>query len=132
MLEEERSKHSVSRIAYHIVWIPKYRRRILVGPIREALIMALEEKAGELGWRIIALEVIPDHVHLFIQADKNTPPSRVVKLLKGYTSRILGLRFPWLRKRGHIWARGYWLSTIGNVSAETIQKYILAQRKGVR
>jgi len=129
MLEERHASHNVSVLAYHIVWIPKYRRRILVGPIAAALRELMEAKASQMGWRIVALEIMPDHVHVFIQVDAKTSPSDIVRLLKGFTSRHLGKQFPWLRKRGHIWAKGYWISTIGNVSSETVKRYIEAQKR---
>ncbi|MGQ4892900.1 MAG: IS200/IS605 family transposase [Candidatus Njordarchaeia archaeon] len=128
MLEEKHAPHNVSVLGYHIVWIPKYRRRILVGPVATALRELIEAKASEMGWRIVALEIMPDHIHLFIQADAKTSPSSIVRLLKGFTSRRLGERFPYLRRRGHIWAKGYWISTVGNVSSETVRRYIESQR----
>ena len=65
MLEEKRVSHNVSVLAYHIVWIPEYRRRIPVGPVAAALRELIEAKASEMGWRIAALEVMPDHIRLF-------------------------------------------------------------------
>ena len=127
MLEEKRASHNVSVLAYHIVWIPKYRRRIPVGPVAAALRELIEAKASEMGWRIVALEIMPDHIHLFIQADAKSSPSSIVKLLKGFTGRRLGKRFPYRRRRGHIWAKGYWISTVGNVSSEAVGRCIESQ-----
>jgi len=107
----------------------KYRRKILVGSIAAALRELIEAKASQMGWRILALEILPDHVHVFIQVDAKTSPSDIVRLLKGFTSRYLGKQFSWLRERGHIWAKGYWISTIGNVSSETVKRYIEAQKR---
>ena len=90
MLEEKRASHNVSVLAHHIVWIPKYRRRIPVGPVAAALRELIEAKASEMGWRIVALEIMPDHIHLFIQADTKSSPSSIVKLLKDFTSGRLG------------------------------------------
>ena len=98
MLEERHASHNVSVLAYHIVWIPKYKRRILVGPISAALRGLIETKALEMGLRMVALEIMPDHVHVFIQVDAKTSPSDIVRLLKGFTSRHLSKQFPWLRK----------------------------------
>ena len=100
MLEEKRASHDVSVLAYHIFWIPKYRRRIPVGPVTAALRELIEAKASEMGWRIVAQKIMPDHIHLFIQADAKISPSSIVRLLKGFTSRRLGKRFPYLRRRG--------------------------------
>ncbi len=64
---------------------------------------AIREKAEATGWKIIAMEIMPDHIHIFLQAENRTSSSEVVRHLKGH-SRILGLEFPRLRARGHIWA----------------------------
>ncbi|MGQ4892831.1 MAG: IS200/IS605 family transposase [Candidatus Njordarchaeia archaeon] len=73
-------------------------RGILVGPVTATLRELIESKASEMGWGILALEIMPEHIHLFIQADAKTSPSSIVRLLKGFTSRRLGERFPYLRK----------------------------------
>ena len=115
MLDEARGKHSLSRTAYHIVWILAPHSPVSCVYTLEALREALRGKAEAMGWRIIAMEIMLNHIHVFLQADNKTPPSEVIRHLKGYSSRKLGLAFPWLRARGHIWARGYWTSTIGSI-----------------
>ncbi|MGQ4894663.1 MAG: transposase [Candidatus Njordarchaeia archaeon] len=65
MLEEKHASHNVSVLAYHVIWIPKYRRRIPVGPVVTALRELIEAKALEMGWRIVALEIMPDHIYTF-------------------------------------------------------------------
>ena len=122
-----RRRHTAWRIAYHIVWIPKYRRKILRGRITETLRKSIEEKARELNAEIVALAVMPDHIHLIVSVPPSISPSELVRHLKGYTARRLGEEYPWLRKRGHIWARGYWVSTLGDISIEKALDYVRSQ-----
>ena len=97
--------------------------------MKDALKKIIREKAGAMGWKIIAMEIMPDHTQVFLQADNRASLSEVVRHLRGYSSRILGLESPWLKARRHIWARGYWISTIGNISAEAVKRYIDAQKR---
>ena len=89
----------------------------------------LREKASELGIEVIALEINADHVHLFVNAKPDMAIHQVVFRLKGYTSRILRQEFPHLRKMPSMGTSSYFASTAGNVSSETIRKYIEAQCK---
>ena len=118
---------SVALINYHIVFCPKYRRKLLVGIIKQRLDELVKKVAVENKWAVMALEVMPDHVHLFVSADVKTKPQQVVKRFKGKTSRFLRSEFRDLRKMPTLWTRSYFLSTAGNVSSATIQKYIEQQ-----
>jgi putative transposase len=120
---------SASNLRYHFVFCPKRRRKVLIDTIETRLKELLNSKSIELGWHIIALEVMPDHVHMFIQADPDTSPSQIMHALKGYTSRILRSEFPILNTLPSLWTRSFWVSTAGQVSALTIEKYIAAQKK---
>ena len=103
-----RNAGSVFSLKYHFVWCPKYRRKVLEGEIAEALRSLLDEKAQEMDITIEALEIIPDHVHLFIQSDPSEAPQRLANQFKGYTSRMLGLKYPELRSRlPSKWSRSY-------------------------
>ena len=82
-----RRRHTAWRIAYHIVWIPKYRRKILRGRITETLREAIEEKAQELNAEVVALAIMPDPIHLIVSAPPSISPSELVRHLKGYTAR---------------------------------------------
>jgi len=119
---------SVSLLRYHFVWCPKRRRKVLVGNVALRLKELLEEKTAELGWSIVALEIMPDHVHLFLGTDPDVSPTQVMHALKGYTSRVLRQEFPKLQTMPSLWTRSYWVSTAGNVSAATIEKYIAEQK----
>lgn len=118
---------SVALINYHIVFCPKYRRKLLVDAVKNRLEKLVEEVAVENKWDILAMEVMPDHVHLFVSADTKTKPHIVVRRFKGKTSRFLRSEFRDLRKMPTLWTRSYFLSTAGNVSVATIKKYIEQQ-----
>lgn len=119
---------SVSLLRYHFVWCPKRRRKVLTGNVALSLKELLEEKTAELGWEIVALEIMPDHVHLFLGTDPDVSPTQVMHALKGYTSRALRQEFPKLQTMPSLWTRSYWVSTEGSVSAEVIQQYIAEQK----
>lgn len=118
---------SVYLLNYHFVFCPKRRRKVLTGGVRERLIALIDLKAQELDWDVIALEVMPDHVHLFIGTDPDVSPTQVMHRLKGYTARILRDEFPELLKLPSLWTRAYFVSTAGNVSSQKIKHYIQNQ-----
>lgn len=120
---------SVYSLKYHLVWCPKYRRKVLSGEIAEELRSLLYQKAQELNVTIEALEIMPDHVHLFIQSDPTEAPQRLANQFKGYTSRVLRMKFPELRSRlPSLWSRSYYVGSIGQVSEETVKRYIEMQK----
>jgi putative transposase len=107
----------------------RYRCKVLVGQIAEALCSLLYEKAQELDIRIEALEIMPDHVHLFIQSDPTEAPQPLANQFKGYTSRRLRLKYPELRSRlPSMWSRSYYVGTIGHVSEGSVKRYIEMQK----
>lgn len=115
---------------YHFVWCPKYRRKVLVGKVEARLKALLQEKTDALGCKIIALEIMPDHVHLFIQATPVIAPNRIIAALKGHTSHELRKEFPELATRlPTLWSRSYFVSTHGHVSFDTIKQYIAEQKE---
>jgi REP-associated tyrosine transposase len=121
--------HSVHLVVYHVIWCPKRVRKVLVGPIRTRLEQIVREVAAENQWTVIEMAIQPDHVHLFVQADPNTLPSDLPRRIKGRSSRYLRDEFPQLRRLPSLWTRSFFLSTAGNVSQETIRKYIERQSK---
>ncbi len=123
------SQTSVHFIGYHFIWCPKYRRKVLVGKIEERLKELANEKSKEIGCEIITIEVMPDHVHLFIQANPKISPNSIIGQIKGYSSRILRKEFRELRTRlPTLWTRSYFVSTHGHISDKMIQKYIEEQK----
>ena len=121
------SRNGVYQTAYHVVWCPKYRRPILKGDIAEFLRGSVREICQIRKWRILALEVQPDHVHMFVSFPPAVSIAEAVKILKGSTARYLFTQFPGIRKRlrdGALWSPSYYAGTAGQVSAETIRRYI--------
>ena len=120
---------AVFSLKLHIVWCPKYRRSVLTGEIEKRLSELLHAKSTELEMTIHALEIMPDHVHLFIEFDPRWGVAEIVNRLKGYTSRILRQEFASLRSRlPTLWSRSYYAGTVGHVSETTIRKYIADQK----
>jgi putative transposase len=122
------SPGGVHDLGYHVVWCPKYRRAVLAGPVAGRCRELISEKCAEHGWLIVALEVMPDHVHLFVKARPKDSPSYVANQLKGFTSRRLREEFPHLRSRlPTLWSRSFFVASVGAVSAATVQRYIDTQ-----
>jgi len=128
-MDYQHEQHNVHLVVYHIIWCPKRRRKVLVGPIRARLEQIIREVAAEHDWTVIELAIQPDHVHLFIRANPYTLPSDIPRRIKGRSSRDLRDEFPHLRKLPSLWTRSFFLSTAGNVSQEIIQRYIERQSK---
>ena len=110
-----------------MVWCPKYRRQVLIGSIALALGKMVDQIGEENQWPIITKEIQPDHIHLFLIIPPAISVASVMKILKGTTARKLFVQFPEIKQNlwgGHLWSPSYYAGTAGNVSAETIQKYI--------
>lgn len=125
MTQDYRHAHtSVTLINYHFVWIVRRRKAVLVGAIASRLEELLKEKVAQMDCKILALEIMPDHIHLFLNCPPVLAPSIVMHHLKGATAYILRKEFPQLKKLPSMWTRSFFCSTAGNVSSETIRKYI--------
>lgn len=120
--------HCVSNLGYHVVFCPKYRRKVLVN-VDERLKILLHQKADELGITMENMEVMPDHVHVFIRNKPTYAIHFVINQLKGYSSVCLRKEFPWLRSRlPSLWTRSYFVESVGHISEETVRKYIENQK----
>ncbi|WP_299460075.1 IS200/IS605 family transposase [uncultured Microscilla sp.] len=123
------SKNSVYNLGYHIIWCPKYRRKVLTQEIQTRLKELLLSKAKDLGIEIETMEIMTDHVHLFIKAKPVDAPHFIIGQLKGYTSRHLRQEFPQLKSRlPTLWTRSYYIESVGHISEKTIKKYIENQK----
>ena len=120
----------VYNINYHFVWCPKYRKAVLVGEVKEDLEKLIKEKARELEIEIVGMEIMPDHIHLFVSAKPTIAIHSIIRQLKGYSSHFLREKYEHLRKKlPTLWSRSYYVGTAGFVSQTVIQNYI-AQQKG--
>lgn len=124
------SNHNITfDCKYHVVFCPKYRRKVLIAPIDTRLEALFAEKATEIQAEIVEMEIMPDHVHLLIKCDPQYGIHKVVKQLKGYTSKVLRDEFKSLKSRlPSLWTNSYFVATIGTVQPDVIKKYIEEQK----
>lgn len=123
------SNTTVHNLGYHIIWCPKYRRKILIGAVEKRLKQLLKQKAKEINLEIKMLEILPDHVHLFVKTPPTASPHWVVQQLKGITSHNLRNEFKHLRSRlPTLWTRSYYVESVGHISEQTILRYIEEQK----
>lgn len=129
-MDAKRTRHAVYNLNYHFVWIPKYRRKVLVDAVAVRLDELLREKIAELGGEVLNITIQPDHVHLFCSFPPTIAPYQIMHRLKGYTAHVLRREFPELNSRlPNLWTRSYFVGTAGHVSAATIQRYIDEQKR---
>ena len=129
MSQYAKNSGAVFSLKYHLVWCPKYRRPVLEGAIEKRLREVLEDVRAEHEWTIHALEVMPDHVHLFVESYPTLCVAEIVNRLKGASSRILRSEFPALRSRlPTLWSRSYYAGTVGAVSDAVVRRYIESQK----
>ncbi len=128
-MEYKSNNKQVYLINYHLVWCPQRRKKVLVGEVKERLEQIIKQVANEKKVEILAMEVMPEHLHLFVSTYPQLEIHKLVKAFKGRSSNYLRKEFPELRKIPSMWTRSYFVSTAGNVSSETIRKYIDNQTK---
>jgi putative transposase len=120
---------SVFSLKYHLVWCPKYRKRILVNALEKRLRELLYQKAKEIKAEIHVLKIMPDHVHMLVASDPTMAPARLAAQFKGFTSHQLREEFSWLKSYlPSLWSRSYYIGSIGAVSEATVKRYIAKQR----
>ena len=126
------SAHAVYDLKYHLVWAPKYRKDILVGEVAQTVQQLFQQIAEAYDMDIDTMEVMEDHVHLFLSAPPRYAPARMVQILKSISARELFARFPRLRRHlwgGELWEDGYFVRSVGDaVTAEIIRRYIRYQK----
>lgn len=126
--------HSRYNLKYHLVWIPKYRRSLLIGALAVRLTQILKEIARDYGFRIIAHEIMPDHIHMLVEAPPKFSPTYIVKVFKTVSSKLIRREFPgfvrrYIWKEGTLWARGYYVASVGDgVTTEIVREYINHQK----
>jgi len=123
------TRHAKYWCAYHFVWIPKYKD-IFVGEVAEYTKRVINEIITELGCENLAVDVMPDHIHVFVLCPPRLAPAYVVKYLKGKSARKILQKFKELKvsvKHGKLWSRSYFVATVGNVTADIVRKYVEGQ-----
>ncbi|MEM8832064.1 MAG: IS200/IS605 family transposase [Cyanobacteria bacterium P01_G01_bin.19] len=129
-MEKYRTTHTtVSDINYHFIWIPRRRKKVLKGAVKTRLNELIHQALSEIDCRLISLAIEADHVHLFINAPCHLSIPAIMHKVKGMSARYLRKEFPELMKLPSMWTRSYFVSTAGQVSMETIKKYIDSQGK---
>jgi len=115
---------------YHVVWCPKFRRKVLTGDIEIRLKELIVQRCTEINTEIIELEIMPDHVHLLIEVDPQFGINKAVRSIKGYSSHALRSEFPSLKSRlPTLWTNSYFVSTVGGTPLSAIKQYIENQKR---
>ena len=118
---------------YHVVWCPKYRRKVLVGKIETRLKEVILDTCAKFSVEIIEMEIMPDHVHLLLEVDPQFGIHKAIKQIKGVSSHILRQEFKELRtKIPTLWTNSYFVSTVGGAPLEVIKQYIESQKTSQR
>ncbi len=127
--------HVIWHCQYHIVWVPKYRYRVLKGPVAEEVFASIQEFCGQLGCEVVEVNVQPDHVHLLVKIPPKVSISEFMGTVKGRTAIRVFKKYPYLKERpywgNHFWADGYCVDTVG-LDAEMIRKYVAFQERKER
>lgn len=132
-MKMEKSSHAVYELGYHLIWCTKFRHKVLTGKVEVDLRHILAQTCVTYGWKLEEIEIMPDHVHLFVRADHQVAPVEIVRALKSISALHLFTRHPTL-KGSKFWGTGLWspstyYSSVGHVSEETIRNYINTQKE---
>lgn len=114
--------------AFHVVWCPKFRCRVLTGAVEERLKQLIREIVSDSGAWLVELETMPDHVHLLVEVDPQFGIAALVKYLKGRTSRVLRQEFPHLARMKSLWSNSYFVATVGGAPLDVVRRYVENQK----
>jgi putative transposase len=129
-MEYKSNRNLVYSCKYHVVWCPKYRRPVLANGVDVRLKAIIAEVVAETESELIEAEVMPDHVHLLVEVDPQFGIHKLVKAIKGRSSRLLRSEFPWLRSRiPTLWTNSYFVSTVGGSPLAVVKQYIENQKR---
>ena len=124
------NKNIVYSCKYHVVWCPKYRRKVLIEGVDKRLKELISFKATSLQVEVIEMEIMPDHVHLLVEVDPQYGIHRFIRQIKGLSSKVLRQEFAWLRSRlPTLWSNSYFVSTVGGAPLSVIKQYIENQKQ---
>lgn len=128
-----KKNHFCCEIGYHIVWCTKYRNKVLNQQIQTTLKQLITEICIEYNWILHSIEIMEDHIHIFIQTDPAASPVNIVKTIKSITAVKIFTIFPKLKQKwfwgSGLWSRGYYVGTCGHITEETVKKYIETQKE---
>lgn len=127
------SNCAIHSLGYHIIFCPKYRHQVLTGAVEVELKHILAETCKAYGWLCHSLEVMSDHVHIFVQIDHKTAPVQVAQTLKSISAVHLFNKFPEIKQRkfwgSGLWSKGTYYASVGHISEEAVKKYIETQKQ---
>ena len=127
------SNNIVYSCKYHVIWCPKYRRKVLVNGVDVRLKELIQSISEEYSFEVLEMEIMPDHVHLLVDVNPQFGINKVVKTIKGKTSSILRDEFPWLKtKLPTLWTNSYFVTTVGSARLDVVEKYIQSQKTSQR
>jgi putative transposase len=126
-MEYRKGSHSTYDLKYHVIWCTKYRYRVLTGEVANRIRVLIREICAANYVHIVSGSMSPDHIHLLLSIPPNISVSKIMQYIKGKSSRKIMMEFEHLRKRywgQHIWGRGYFAVTVGNLNEAQVQEYI--------
>ena len=128
-LKYNRTTNCIFNLGYHIIWCPKFRANFLLNLDQKFLKRTFEISAIKVRGVIENIEIMPDHIHIFIQLKQNhLPISKIVQILKGFSSYTIRKKYKWMQKYKSLWSPSYFVESIGNMSEKVIKKYIDNQK----
>ena len=122
------ARKAVFSVKYHVIWCPKYRRRVLGGAVEVRLKQIIDEVVAKFGGIVIEVETMPDHVHLLVELPPQVAVSKLVQIMKGRSSRRLRQEFPQLARMKCLWAPSWFVSTVGGAPLEVVRRYVENQK----
>lgn len=132
-MEYRSNNNVIYSCKYHVVWCPKYRRKVLFGDVETRFKELVQTVCEELDIDLLEMEVMPDHVHLLLEVDPQFGIHKVVKTIKGRTSRVLRSEFKHLTtKLPTLWTNSYFVSTVGGTPLQAVKQYIESQKTSQR
>lgn len=123
--------NAVCNLNYHIIRCPKYRRSMPKGQLEDNLKLVIRAICETNKWSLLAMEIMEDHIHVFVSTPPVWSPAAMVEMLKRTSARMLYLRHPELKRtlwKGHLWSTGYYIGTAGTINAKSIRVYVEAQK----
>lgn len=129
----EKNSHYVYEIGYHIIFCTKYRHHVLIGGVADTCQSSISRICDAYSWELAEIDVMPDHVHMFVRANPQTPPSQIAATVKSVSASSIFAQHPRLKQR-FFWGSGLWspstyFGTVGHISEATVRRYIQDQKK---